>query len=189
MANLLGRLTPFLAAVTLIGLLVADLCGAGADPSVRPLPPGDAIDRGIAALAEADARTVTFDDIASFPCPWPEAGTVVDWRKDVPADVLALDGQRVALAGWSIPLALDADRVTQFLLSKHPPECCFGLLPQANEMVTVELEPGGSIPYEPFNAVVVVGTLQISDPAAGGGQMSGIYTLKDARAQTVPTSQ
>lgn len=176
-------LPPLLAALCLIVLLVVDLCGP-ASAGAFPLPADAKIAAAIADLDGADAEHVAFERLASFPCAWPRGGEAIRWSDVVPDEVKQLEGRRVGIVGWSIPLQLDGVNVRSFLLSHVHPSCCFGGLPQPNELITVSLPVGDELEYDAHTPVVAVGTLVIDD--APTSNMSGVYTLRDARAVRVP---
>jgi len=64
-------------------------------------------------------------------------------RRQIPDDVLAMNGRKVALAGFVLPLALADGRATEFLLLRTQSACCFGLVPRVNELVIVKVAPPG----------------------------------------------
>jgi hypothetical protein len=63
----------------------------------------------------------------------------------IPAKVRALDGKRVCILGYMLPVALDEKgRATQFLIIRSPLVCCFGVAPALNEWVAVKMTGKGA---------------------------------------------
>ena len=62
----------------------------------------------------------------------------------VPDEILELDGKRVALVGFMVPLDVDERGVRTFVPSQNRSYCCYGIKPALNEMVLVEMEEGYS---------------------------------------------
>jgi hypothetical protein len=104
-------------------------------------------------------------------------------RRQIPDDVLRLDGRKVALAGFLLPLSLNNGRSTEFLLLRNQSACCFGLVPRVNELVFVKMAPPGVTPRVDV-AVVVAGTLRLKW-IGEGGQLTGIYEIAAERFEWV----
>jgi hypothetical protein len=75
--------------------------------------------------------------------------------------VRELDGQRVRMRGFVVPISLDGDKVKEFLLVPYVGACIHVPPPPANQIVLVEaakpVEIGGM-----FESVAVTGTLRTS---------------------------
>jgi hypothetical protein len=102
-------------------------------------------------------------------------------RRQIPADVLAMNGQKVALAGFVLPLALADGRATEFLLLRTQSACCFGLVPRVNELVIVKVAPPGITP-RPDTPVVVAGTLTVKW-IGEGDQLTAIYEMQGDKVE------
>jgi len=94
----------------------------------------------------------------------------VDWQKlrelnletgDAPATLAALDGQKVRIPGFIVPLDDDAESFSEFLLVPSPQACIHVPPPPANQMVLVRME-AGKAPERSWRPVWLLGRLQIT---------------------------
>ena len=138
-------------------------------------------------------QPTSFTVLARFflevPTPDSGAATTPDtrWetvRKQIPADVLSLDGRRVALAGFVLPLKLENGRTTRFLLLRTQSACCFGLTPRVNEIVVVDLPPPGVQP-RPDTPFVAAGVFRLKW-IGEGDQLTAIYHMDGDRIEPAP---
>jgi len=102
-------------------------------------------------------------------------------RKQIPLDIQALDGRKVALAGFVLPLALSGGRATELLLLRTQSACCFGLMPRVNELILVTLPAPGIVP-RPDTPFVAAGTLAVKW-VGEGGELIAIYEMKADRLE------
>jgi hypothetical protein len=105
-------------------------------------------------------------------------------RKQIPADVLSLDGRKVALAGFVLPLALQEGRTTRFLLLRTQSACCFGLMPRVNEIVVVDVPLPGVQP-RPDTPFVVAGVFRLKW-IGEGDQLTAIYQMDGEKIEPAP---
>ena len=112
---------------------------------------------------------ITPEQFTNAPTRWEEL------RKKIPEDVLALNGKKVALAGFTLPIALKDGRATEFLLLRSQAACCFGMVPRVNELVMVKMAPPGMKPILDV-PVVVGGTLSVK--WIGEDQLTAIYEMQ-----------
>lgn len=145
---------------------------AGAGALILPAP----------ALAAPDPRTVEWADLIPPGIPYPEiaADGELDEQADTWAPVFdenatklneALDGARVRIPGYVIPLEQDADGVTEFMLVPYVGACIHVPPPPPNQLVLVTTQkpwPEDSL----WDPVWVTGTmrtaLQSTDIAQAG---------------------
>lgn len=91
-----------------------------------------------------------------------------------PAAVRRLNGRRITVAGWMMPLE-NAARQTHFVLLGYPPGCPFHTHALPNQFIEVRA-PGG-VPIDEVRPITITGTLQLT-----GQDESGIfYRLVNAR--------
>jgi len=102
-------------------------------------------------------------------------------RRQIPEDVMALNGQKVALAGFVLPLALANGRATDFLLLRTQSACCFGLMPRVNELIMVKVPPPGMMP-RPDTPFVAAGALSVKW-IGEGDQLTAIYEMRADRVE------
>lgn len=92
--------------------------------------------------------------------------------------VPALEGQRIKLPGFVVPLDMDARKIEQFLLVPYYGACIHVPPPPSNQTVHVVTRAGKAYPGQLFDTVWVTGTLRVehmsSDIAESG------YRLEDA---------
>jgi hypothetical protein len=103
------------------------------------------------------------------------------WR--IPPSLQALDGQKVAITGYMIPVAMSGDSVGAFALVRSQMFCCYGRTPQMNEWVYAQSDP----PVPPVTDVplAVRGTLKIS-PQVEGGRAICLYRLQVEDVEVAP---
>ena len=85
---------------------------------------------------------------------------------NVPADVMALNGAKVRLNGYMLPLD-SSDRITNFALVPSALACCFGGPPGLQHTVVVYAPPGKSLGYFP-DEIVCEGTLKVEEKKDDG---------------------
>lgn len=122
---------------------------------------------------------LTFDDLASYRYEYPEDGK--NPKKDqIPAKVLGLDGKRIAIKGFMIPLKNDGENVVEFVLVRNQNACCFGIVPAMNEWIHVKMDPEQVAPYAIDIPITVFGELDIGEAYENELLMS-IYRLQSNR--------
>ena len=98
------------------------------------------------------------------PLPWPALTATTlgpGFRPTFVDRVTALDGKRVAVAGYMTPAAGDDAELTGFLLTEYPVGCWFCETPSPLQMVSVDLMAGTSTQLS-RDVVKVVGTLRVN---------------------------
>ena len=75
--------------------------------------------------------------------------------------VPALEGQRVKLPGFVVPLEMDAKEIDQFLLVPYFGACIHVPPPPSNQTVYVQVREGMGFKGELFDTVWVTGTMRI----------------------------
>ncbi len=79
----------------------------------------------------------------------------------IPDAVTAMDGQKVRIEGYMIPLKFEEGQVKTFFLSRYMMGCCFGVMPKASEVVEVTMVEGAKAFYDAYMPFVVIGTLEV----------------------------
>lgn len=102
----------------------------------------------------------------------------------IPEYVQALDGRRIVIDGFVMPLRTQGRGVTQFLLARDQLSCCFGPSPQMNHWIQVTLPRGEFRPLI-FRPATVTGTLWVGELKLSGSIQS-IYRLEGERAEYLP---
>ena len=94
-----------------------------------------------------------------------------------PDEIRRLDGGKVAIIGYMIPLEWGDDRVPQFLLVRDLMACCFGGTPMADEWIEVTMA-GEAAEYVAYEPVVVVGEMAIGAFEDEWGFAVGCYRIR-----------
>jgi hypothetical protein len=94
----------------------------------------------------------------------------------VPAEVTALDGRRISVRGYMLPLEIADGGVRAFILTATIDACHFGALAQANQWMSVRVAPGRSVPPAFGTPITVFGTLAVR-PEWESGTLTGLYRL------------
>ena len=121
---------------------------------------------------------VGFEHLASFTftAPTDPAAIPPGSVEKIPANVRALDGKRVCVSGYMLPLKMENGLVREFLLIRSPMVSCYGVVPAPNEWVVVKMKgkPTVTMMAVPLN---FYGTLHIG--AVYENEMfSGLYALE-----------
>lgn len=137
------------------------------------------------ASSEGGFLTVGFDKLSAFKYDVPEDGgatnTVVakDPDSQIPAEVKAFNGRRVALKGFMLPLKVEGGLVTELLIMRDQSMCCYGAVPKINEWVSVKMTSKGVKPVMD-QAVTLQGTLKVG-AMRENGYLVGIYQMDGER--------
>ena len=88
------------------------------------------------------------------------------------AAALQLDGKRVTIPGFMVPLEDDLDKVTEFLLVPYAGACIHVPPPPPNQMVYVKMNKSTKIQVTFTDPIQVTGTLKISTVESPYGAVS-----------------
>ena len=94
----------------------------------------------------------------------PRAAELMDKLKalwDAAPVVPELDGKRIKLAGFMVPLEMDAEKIGEFLLVPYYGACIHVPPPPANQTVYVKTDLGAEYEGQLFDTVWVSGTLKV----------------------------
>lgn len=132
---------------------------AGIDPYAPPgMPRGVRIDKesglmlGLERFAPKDAAWISWERLG--------ASRYANGRDDVAEEILALDGQRVAMAGF-LKAIYAADQMRSFLLVGSHLACCFGTFPGVGGVVETTLATGEAALDRMVVPILVTGRLEI----------------------------
>jgi hypothetical protein len=158
-------------------------CGAGlvfgaADATAGATPAASATNAPASAPERLDGYLkVGFDWLGSFPfvgdCATMSAAAT---EAQIPAAIKKLNGQKVIVTGFMLPVKMGGndELTTEFLLLKSQLLCCYGIAPQANEWILVEMpkgvKPTMDVPIS-FRGTLHVGAM------FENGYLTGIYSL------------
>lgn len=102
----------------------------------------------------------------------------------IPTLIRALNGRRVAVTGYVMPLRTQGRGVTQFLLARDQLSCCFGPSPQMNHWIYVTM-PRGDFRPRVFSLATVTGTLHVGE-LMKQGVLQSIYQLDAEKVEMNP---
>ncbi len=94
----------------------------------------------------------------------------------LPPEVLALDGRKVSVTGFMMPIDFEDGRVRSFLLMKNQLLCCFGIAPRLNDFVAVQVGEGRGVPAVQDVPITVKGILQVGEVSENGAALA-VYTM------------
>jgi len=125
-----------------------------------------------------DHQDLGFDKLAGFLYEFELAAREDEKKKDqIPQSVHDLDGRKIAIKGFMIPLKSDGTAVEEFVLVRNQGACCFGIVPRMNEWVHVRMASGKSAPYAVDIPLTVFGTLEVGETYQNKLLMS-VYRLE-----------
>lgn len=159
-----------------------DPLGGGLDPSML-VGLGQGGHVGKAAPSDVPVpdgvRLVTWEELVLLDYEPPTPFAEDDYTKEeiFPAEVLAFDGQKVALEGFMEPLTWKGDKVTSFILSPYPPGCCFGGMPGFDEWVEVATTDPDGVDYHAYRSVRAIGAFAVGEQFDDYGYLRNIYRL------------
>jgi hypothetical protein len=120
---------------------------------------------------DGEYATVGFDKLSGFEYEMPDETTASTnkpsavgetTKEKIPADIKALDKQKVALKGFMLPLKVEGGLITELLVMRDQSMCCFGTVPKINEWVSVKMVGKGVKPIMD-QAVTIYGLLKVGE--------------------------
>lgn len=138
--------------------------------------------------ATADYRPVEFSVLSGFPFGEPdlplalgEVGGPADLERQrerssklppVPADIRALNGRKVSIRGFMMPLDFDRGTLSEFILNGSADMCAFGVPSSLNEWVLVRMAGAKRTRFTGHFPVSVFGTLEVREEYRDGRVVS-----------------
>lgn len=95
-------------------------------------------------------------------------------KTPIPEKVRALDGKRVEIIGFMMPLS-EPQNLTRFIVVQSLWSCCFGQTPAVNHVVAVTMAPGKVVAFYP-EPVRVSGVFSVGETREEGYLVS-VYRL------------
>jgi hypothetical protein len=148
-------------------------------PGLPKLPPGLSLDakgmiRGLDLRLAPGTVGVEWERLGAY------TYTLEHGLGDLPADLRELDGKRVTVLGFLMPL-YEFDDMMQFALVGSHWSCCFGRTPTIAEMLNVTLAASHKPLKNTLEPLRVVGTFRAKEVRESGYLLS-IFSLEDAEA-------
>lgn len=156
-----------------------DLTGTGQAATARAqLPEGVSIDPNTLELVGLVIEPV-------------DGSTVIAWDtlrryqyqeglEGLPDDVRALEGKKVTIAGFLLPL-YEFDDIHEFHLVASHWSCCFGVPPGLSGWIAIDLAPGEKGLQNTIEPLKVTGTFKVGEKKEAG-YVVAIYAIEDAKA-------
>lgn len=85
-------------------------------------------------------RSVTFSELSNFPFNTDENGALLP-DSQVPSNILELNGKKVAVSGFLVPIEYQGEQVSGVILVRNQLLCCYGEEPKLNEWVLISVNP------------------------------------------------
>lgn len=118
-----------------------------------------------------------FAKISNYRYIFPDVEDGENIPDQIPESVKKLNGRKVSIRGFMLPVTQKDGRVTEFLLLKDQSMCCYGTMPQMNEWVHVIMTPGQSAPMVWDIPITVFGKFEVGEVFENGVLMT-IYRLR-----------
>ena len=179
-----ARLRPGLRWVGAFALVLSAAAAPPATPAAAPDPGPPA--PALAALAGpletvSGYSKISYSQLAGFkfrPPPQPIAPDQPppDVLAQVPVVLRRLDGKKVVLVGYMLPLTLKDGLATEFFFLSSPNACCYGIVPEVNEWMHVKMRREGLPPVQDV-PLFLAGRLHVR-ARWDEGYLLGIYDLE-----------
>jgi len=168
----------------------------GSPPAAnQAVPPPSGVSTNLAASVTKEGYVQAgFDKLSGFPARVvydlvnsnsPAMSYVPRLATPVPDDIRGLDGKKIAVGGFMLPLKMEEGRVTEFILLKNQAMCCYGRPPNVNEWVHVKMSKG--IKPSMDETITILGILHVSEYKENS-QMLGLYRLDGEKVETASGS-
>ncbi len=108
-----------------------------------------------------------------------EASALAAVNAQIPDVIRQLDGRKVVVTGYMLPMKMDGALTTEFLLVANSLLCCYGVVPPMNQWATVKMQKRGVAPQSDV-PIQVFGTLRVQTRIENGA-LSAIYHLEAER--------
>lgn len=119
-------------------------------------------------------RLLRFDEIEDW--------AYQDGLKGCPEAVRKLDGTKVAMIGFMLPIE-EIEHIKEFLLVQSLWACCYGTPPDINGLIRVVMKGERRTDYQ-FDPILVIGTLRVRETREDGYCID-IYQLECESVSTV----
>ena len=111
--------------------------------------------------------------------PIEEEGAEAKTDFEFPESAQSLDGKRVAIVGYMIPLdwVQGEDRITSFMLVRDFAQCCFGGMPRPDEWIDVITPLGESAGFFAYRPVRVIGKMRVGLDRPADAIVASVYQM------------
>jgi hypothetical protein len=106
-------------------------------------------------------------------------------KHTIPDNIKALDGKKVVITGYMMPIDFEDGGTNEFVLTRVIPSCFYCQPPQLNDWVEVKIKDGKRVPYVPDGPVNAFGTIQIGEVVEDGFVVA-LYRMTATKAPLAP---
>ncbi len=121
--------------------------------------------------AEGKALIVPFSKLAVRYSPQTPGG-----RDPFPAEIRKLDGRKVIIDGFMMPIDFDKGKVRTFLLTRSMMGCCYADSFGITDIIKVQPADGKTVSFSQM--VRVTGTLEVGEEKDSEGYIESVYRIK-----------
>lgn len=160
------------AAIGLVTLVVMSVI-----EGAEPFDPGTIVSTARFQEMGRHYRQVEFNVLASFEYgTLPGADPSRPVADSVPREIQQLDGQRIGIVGFMLPVDFNGQGVTEFILNASYDMCYFGAPTTPNQFIVVKMKDGRRTRFV-HTPIVVFGTLRVA-PERRNGRIVSLYQLE-----------
>jgi len=94
----------------------------------------------------------------------------------IPPHIMSLNGKKVAVRGFLMPIQGDEEGTSDFVILKNQGSCCYGIPPRVNEWIWAETHKGAKVAISMDLPLTVYGTFTIKETFVDE-EMTGFYHL------------
>ncbi len=139
--------------------------------------PGEVDKNGYKSLSFAAISEFEYSIFDVMAAAEEQAGPDIPLHEQIPKNIRALNGRKVSIEGFIIPIEQEREKLRTFLLVKSRAICCFGVPPRMNEWIYVEMRGERRAEFARDVPALVSGELEVGEEVQDGIVMS-IYRMK-----------
>ncbi len=128
----------------------------------------------------AKYQAVNFNDLGDYyyysADAWETPDPAMTKRNKIPDDIKALNGKKVSITGFMMPINANPEGATEFVLNGNYDMCGFGGPVMINQWAMVKFTGKGKVPYTHL-PLTVFGTLEVGEEYKEG-RLYNLYRLK-----------
>jgi len=95
----------------------------------------------------------------------------------IPPEIRDLDGRRIAIRGFVVPVDQEAEGTNRFVLLNCALACCYGKMPKPNEWIDVTVKGGERISLAIDQPAWAFGRLEVREEIEDG-TLVGLYWME-----------
>ncbi|HEY3999925.1 MAG TPA: DUF3299 domain-containing protein [Candidatus Xenobia bacterium] len=99
----------------------------------------------------------------------------------IPDTVRSLDGKKVSILGFMVPLGLSHGKINKFALCRNRGFCCYGVVPTINEIILCDVPPSEHCNLIMDTPMRISGKLDVGEQMAKG-KLLYVYHMKVSSA-------